>query len=46
MQAEVGVGIVRIMLVSLLVVIFSGIIEDVINDGRNILLIGNIGGFT
>ena len=44
MRGVVVVMIVRIMLLSMLLVVFPGIINDVCNDGGNIVIIGEGGG--
>jgi len=41
MRGAVVVVTVRIMLLSMLLVVFPGIINDVRNDGRNIVVVGN-----
>jgi len=44
MQEAAVVVTVRIVLVSTLLVVFSGIIDNVCNDGRNVVIIGDGGG--
>jgi len=44
MRAAVVVMTVRIMLLSMLLVVFSGVIDNICNDGRNIVIIRDGGG--
>jgi len=41
MRAAVVVVIVRIVLLSMLLVVFLGIIDNVCNDGGNIVIVGD-----
>jgi len=41
MRPAVVVVTFRIVLLSMLLVVFPGIIDDVRNDGRNIIVVGN-----
>jgi len=41
MRAAVVVVTLRIMLLLILLVVFQGIIDDVRNDGGNIIVVGN-----
>jgi len=40
MQAAVVVVTIRIVLLSVLLVVFSGVIDNVCNDGGNIVVVG------
>jgi len=44
MRAAIVVVTVRIVLLSMLLVVFPGIIDNVCNDGGNIIVIGDRGG--
>jgi len=41
MRAAVVVMTVRIVLLSVLLVVFSGILDNICNDGRNIVVVAN-----
>jgi len=46
MQAAVVVVTIRIVLLSMLLVVFPGVIDNVCNDGGNIVVVGAGGGIT